>query len=67
MDNDRDILLIAILTCITVAAWIFFEFVKTARTSTISPNTTKLVKPLKPTIDTDTLMTIQERTVYRNP
>jgi hypothetical protein len=65
MDNDRDILLIAIFTCITVTAWIFFELVQTAKTSTLSTNTTQLVKPMQTTIDIKTLTTLSERTIYR--
>jgi hypothetical protein len=65
MDNDRDILLVAIFTCITVSAWIFFELVKTAKTTTLSTNTTQLVKPMQTTIDEKTLTTLSERMVYR--
>jgi hypothetical protein len=65
MDNDRDILLVAIFTCITVSAWIFFELVKTGKTSTISTNTTQLVKPMQTTIDIKTLTTLSERMIYR--
>jgi hypothetical protein len=65
MDNDRDILLVAIFTCITVSAWIFFELVKTAKTSTLSTNTTQLVKSMQTTIDEKTLTTLSERMIYR--
>lgn len=65
MDNDRDILLIAIFTCITISAWIFFELVQTAKTSTVTTNTAKLVKPINPKIDIDTLTILSERTLYR--
>ena len=65
MDNDRDILLVAIFTCITVSAWIFFELIQTSKTSTLSTNTTQLVKPMQTTIDINTLTTLSERTIYR--
>jgi hypothetical protein len=65
MDNDRDILLVAIFTCITVTAWIFFELVKTTQTSTITATTKQLVKPMQTTIDLKTLTTLSERTLYR--
>jgi hypothetical protein len=65
MENDRDILLIAILTFITVFAWIFFDLVKTSQTSTITDSTEQLLTPLNPTIDTDTLNKLSLRINYK--
>jgi hypothetical protein len=65
MENDRDILLIAIFTCITVSAWVFFEIIKTSRTSTITANVTQLVKPMQTTIDSKTLLILSEKKIYR--
>jgi len=65
MENDRDILLVAIFTLITVSAWIFFELVKTSQTSTIATPSQELVKPIQTTIDINTLNMLSERMVYR--
>ena len=65
MDNDRDILLITILTFFTVFAWIFFELVKTTRTSTVSEQTQQLLKPLNTNIDTDTFQILETRKNFK--
>jgi hypothetical protein len=65
MENDRDILLIAILTFITVFSWIFFDLIKTSQTSTISESTEQLLTPLTPTIDTETLNKLSLRINYK--
>lgn len=65
MENDRDILLVSIMTFITIFAWIFFELVKTTKTSTVPESTTQLLKPVNPRIDTATLDQLSERQVFR--
>ncbi len=64
MDNDRDVLLIAIFTFFTVTAWIFFELVKTVKTTTTPQTVTQIVSPLSPAINKDILTQLGNRTVY---
>lgn len=65
MKNDRDLLLIAVFTTITVFLWVFFELVKTTKTSTVSHPLQQAVSPLSGKIDTDTLQLIESRDSYR--
>ncbi len=64
MNNDRDLYLVSVFTFITVLTWIFFEWVKTDITSTITSEQTVLMKPLDPKIDTRTLSTLEKRQQY---
>lgn len=64
MDNDRDLLLISVFTFFTVTLWIFFELVKTAKTTTISQTTQQIIVPFTPIIDTDTLEVVRQKKVY---
>lgn len=54
-ENDRDLLLIAVFTTLTVMLWVFFELAQTTKTSTISRPLQKAVLPLSPTIDASVL------------
>lgn len=62
-ESDRDLYLITIFTFITVLLWIYFELVRTTKTSTNTPVVNKLITPLTPKLDTDTLniLTIKRR------
>lgn len=60
--NERDLFLISIFTFITVFFWITFEFLKTAKTTTVSSSVQQLITPLTPTIDTATLDVLQKKT-----
>lgn len=62
--NDRDLLLVSVFTLFTVALWVFFEVLKTAKTTTVSASTTQIVQPLDPKIDTQTLQTIANKKQY---
>lgn len=62
--NDRDILLVAVFTFLTVFLWIFFELVKTAKTTTVTSSVAKTVTPFSPAIDRTTLDALSKRTVY---
>lgn len=64
MSNDRDIFLISIFTFFTVVSWIFFELVKTSRTTTVTTNVQQIITPLSPTIDTEVFTVLQNRTSY---
>lgn len=63
-NTDRDVLLVSLFTFLTVVLWIFFELVKTVKTTTISSNVTQLITPFAPTIDTDILKRIGQRRSY---
>jgi hypothetical protein len=65
MDNDRDILLIAIFTFFTVFAWIFFELVQTSKTTTVTSATTSLLAPLETKIDVQTLNNLEQRKIFK--
>jgi hypothetical protein len=64
MSNDRDIFLISIFTFFTVVSWIFFELVKTTRTSTVTTNVQQIITPLSPTIDTEVFTVLENRRSY---
>ena len=64
MDQDRDLLLVAIFTTLTVFLWVFFELVKTTKTSTVSQPTQQIISPLSSKIDTDTIMIIERKNTY---
>ncbi len=63
-DTDRDVLLLSLFTFLTVGLWIFFELVKTAKTTTVSAVVRQIVTPFSPKIDTDILDTIERRISY---
>ncbi|MEK7587319.1 MAG: hypothetical protein AAB457_00695 [Patescibacteria group bacterium] len=63
-NTDRDVLLVSLFTFLTVVLWIFFELVKTVKTTTVSSNVTQLITPFTPTIDTDILKSIGQRQSY---
>lgn len=64
MENDRDLLLVAVFTFLTVFLWIGFELIKTTKTTTVTVPVQRIVSPLSPTIDTQTLEEIKERKSY---
>lgn len=65
MDNDRDILLIAIFTFLTVSIWIFFELTKTSKTQTVASQYTEILAPLDPSLDIETVQLLNQRTSFR--
>lgn len=64
MENDRDIVLVSIFTFFTVLLWVFFEFVKTVKTTTVSSSVQQTIVPFSPTIDQDILTNIASRKTY---
>lgn len=64
VQSDRDILLVAVFTFLTVSLWIFFELVKTAKTTTVTSAVRQTIGPFSPTIDTVTLDQLTKRTTY---
>ncbi len=63
-NNDRDLLLISIFTCLTVGLWVFFELVKTVKTTTVSQSVTQVITPFTPKLDTDILTILSQKKVY---
>jgi len=63
-DNDRDLLLISVFTFFTVTLWVFFEVLKTVKTTTITPQVTQIIVPLSPKIDSQILQTIATKKSY---
>lgn len=64
MDEERDLLLVSIFTTLTIFLWIFFELVKTTKTSTISTAVAQVVSPLTSKIDTGILDTLEQRKTF---
>jgi hypothetical protein len=62
--NDRDLLLISVFTFFTVTLWVFFEVLKTVKTTTITPQVTQIIVPLSPTLDSTVLQTIISKKQY---
>ena len=63
-DTDRDILLLSVFTFMTVGLWIFFELVKTAKTTTVTTTVQQIITPFSPKIDTDILNALTSRKTY---
>jgi hypothetical protein len=64
MNEDRDILLIAIFTTVTILLWVFFELVQTTKTSTVATPLQKVVLPLSSKIDTSVLDTLEAKQTF---
>lgn len=62
--NDRDLLLISVFTFFTVTLWVFFEIVKTVKTTTVTPQVTQTIVPLSPKLDSQVLQTIAAKKSY---
>ncbi|MBI4065149.1 hypothetical protein HY409_02170 [Candidatus Gottesmanbacteria bacterium] len=64
MEQDREILLVSVFTFFTVLLWIFFELVKTVKTSTVAPTVRYVITPLTAKIDTNILDSLEKRVNY---
>ncbi len=62
--NDRDLLLISVFTFFTVTLWVFFEVLKTVKTTTITPQVTQIVVPLSPTLNSQVFQTLEAKKSY---
>lgn len=62
--NDRDLFLISVFTFLTVISWMFFELVKTYKTTTTPTTVEKIITPFTPRLDTDILTILQNRKRY---
>ncbi len=61
MKTDRDLFLITLFTFVTVLSWIFFELVKTTKTSTVETKVNQIITPLTPSLDTGTLDILEKK------
>lgn len=61
MENDHDLLLVAIFTTLTIFLWIFFELVKTTTTTTVTRPTQQAITPLTSKIDVDILDVLEKK------
>lgn len=62
--SERDLVLISVFTFFTVVLWVFFEVLKTVKTTTISQSTSQIVQTLDPKLDTQTIQTIASKKEY---
>ncbi len=62
--SDRDLLLISVFTFFTVTLWVFFEVLKTVKTTTVTSSTTQIIQTLNPKIDTQTVQNIAAKKQY---
>lgn len=60
-DSDRDLLLVSVFTFLTVCSWVFFELIKTVKTSTVQAPTQQVIQPLNPKLDTGILDILEQR------
>jgi hypothetical protein len=61
MDSDRDLLLISVFTFLTVSLWVFFELVKTTKTTTITPTVQQVITPFSSTLETDIVDMLEKK------
>jgi len=64
LTNDRDLLLIAIFTTLTIMLWVFFDLVQTSKTSTVNQPLRKAVLPLSSKIDTEVLDILEAKQTF---
>ncbi|MEK7074018.1 MAG: hypothetical protein AAB960_01660 [Patescibacteria group bacterium] len=61
MDEERDLLLVAVFTTLTIFLWVFFELVKTSKTSSVARPLQQIVSPLTSKIDVTVLDELEAR------
>lgn len=64
MDDDNNLLLIAVFTTLTIFSWIFFELVKTTKTSTVSSSVKRISTPLSSKIDVNVIMNLESKQTF---
>ena len=64
MENDRDIVIIAIFTFITVLMWVTFELIKTVKTTTVTTTVAQIITPLNPKIDSAIFQDLESRKTF---
>lgn len=61
MNNQKDLLVIGVVTFITVFAWILFDIYHAVVTSQITQVQAKLITPLNPEFDQTTIDMVRQR------
>ncbi|MCL4200294.1 hypothetical protein KJZ67_03055 [Patescibacteria group bacterium] len=61
MDEERDLLLVTVFTTLTIFLWVFFELVKTSKTSSIATPLQQVVSPLTGKIDVTVIDELEKR------
>lgn len=61
MNEERDLLLVAIFTTFTIFLWVFFELVKTSQTSSVAIPLQRVVSPLSSKIDVSVIDELEKR------
>ncbi|MBI3577482.1 hypothetical protein HY086_05590 [Candidatus Gottesmanbacteria bacterium] len=61
MDSDRDLLLVSVFTFLTVSLWVFFELVKTTKTTTVTPTVQQVIAPFSSTLETDIVDVLEKK------
>ncbi len=64
MDEERDLLLVAVFTTLTIFLWVFFELVKTSKTSSVAQPLQQVVSPLSSKIDVTVLDELEARSTF---
>lgn len=64
MTNDRDMVLVSLLTLCTVLTWIFFELIQTVKTTTIADTVQEIITPFDPALRIDVLSKLENRVEY---
>ncbi len=64
MNSERDLLLISLFTFLTVSAWIFFELIKTTKTTTVPTTVEKIITPVSATLDSQVFESLRKRVTY---
>lgn len=59
--RNKDFIILAFFTLVTVLLWMFFELLHTANKSTITPVVAEQIKPIVPHFDTKLLLQLKER------
>ncbi len=59
--NNRDFIILSVLTLVTVILWTVFEIVHTTQKSTITPVVQTQIKPIAPNFDMKTLKDLKSR------
>lgn len=61
MNEERDLLLVTVFTTLTIFLWVFFELVKTSKTSSIATPLQQVVSPLTGKIDVTVIDELEKR------
>ena len=62
--NRKELYILAIITFLTVCAWITFGFLHAKKTSTIDDKTLINIVPLTPTFDNEIIKQLEQRGDY---